>query len=175
MAKLGRIKSPDFGLNYFIHILALIEIEIRNDKQVIVKIKLAKHWLCKTFYIFLPSHIFNLSLKTMKIFFSFILFSSFIFFASFKPVDSIDDTRIITKVIKDDWKIDLQISFNAKEGKEGKVRIINSLKQVVAEFDIELKSSPDYYNINLNEYGNDNYLLELITPIGKHQTHFVIK
>ena len=94
---------------------------------------------------------------------------------SFKSLGE-DDPNLKLSFTKQDWKIDMFVSYNGDEGKTGKLIIFNSKGQFVTEFDVLLKKSPDFFAINLNEYGNDTYKIELTTESGKtHVSHLEIK
>ena len=86
-----------------------------------------------------------------------------------------DDENIKIKAKKEDWKVEVQISYDGDEGQKGKLRIYNSQQQLINEFEIELMKSPGYYSLNLSEFAVDNYTIELITEKGIHTSHLIIK
>ena len=91
------------------------------------------------------------------------------------PAVVTDDTQLKLKLNKEDWKINVQVSFNGNEGNKGKLKVYNSSKELVTEFDIELKKSPEYYSVNLDEFANDTYTFELTTGSGVHTSYLIIK
>ena len=86
-----------------------------------------------------------------------------------------DDGNIKIKAIKEDWKVEVQISYDGDEGQKGKLIIYNSQKQLINEFEIELKKSPEFITLNLAEFSAGTYTVELITVNGKHTSNLIIK
>ena len=86
-----------------------------------------------------------------------------------------DDQNIVVKATKQDWKVEVQISYDGDEGQKGKLIIYNSQKQLINEFEIELKKSPEFITLNLAEFSAGTYTVELITVNGKHTSNLIIK
>ena len=85
-----------------------------------------------------------------------------------------DDPNLQFTVIKNDWEINVHVSFNGNEGANGTLKIYNASNQLVSEFAINLVSSPGFATINLNEWSSGIYSVELTTASGVHTSHFTI-
>ena len=96
------------------------------------------------------------------------------FFSNFfSPVVN-DDTNLILLATKNGSRVILQVSFNGSEGTSGKLQILNSSNELLREFQINLKQSPNFESINLSEYDAGTYTCILVTSTGSHISHFTI-
>ena len=85
-----------------------------------------------------------------------------------------DDPNLQLTLVKNDWDINLHISFNGNEGTNGTIKVYNSSNQFVNQFNISLVNSPAFSSINLGEWSSGTYLVELTTASGVHTSHFTI-
>jgi hypothetical protein len=97
--------------------------------------------------------------------------------ANFKlnRIVSIADSEFVAVAIKSESAIDLHVSFNGNEGSTGTLKIFNADNQLVHVFQIELKAAPNFYNVNLNEFSDGQYTLELTTTNAVHTTQITIQ
>ena len=85
------------------------------------------------------------------------------------------DGKLKVKLIKQDSKIEVQLSFDGNEAKKGNLKIYNSISQLAGEFEINLKKSPEYHSLFLAEYSDGDYILKLTTAGGVHFSRLTIK
>ena len=96
------------------------------------------------------------------------------FLRSFNSLLVSDDPNLVLNATKDGSRVNLQVSFNGNEGTTGTLKILNGSNELLREFQINLKQSPNNESINLSEYDSGTYTCILVTSSGTHISHFTI-
>ena len=96
------------------------------------------------------------------------------FLRSFNSLLVSDDPNLVLNATKDGSRVNLQVSFNGNEGITGTLKILNGSNELLREFQINLKQSPNNESINLSEYDSGTYTCILVTSSGTHISHFTI-
>ena len=99
-------------------------------------------------------------------------------FSEIKPKSTLtsekEDASLVLKLIKTSGGPEAHLSFNAKEGNTGTLKIYNSKNQFVHQFEISLVPAPEFSIISLTEYESGSYTFELTTSVGVHVSHLTI-
>ena len=133
-----------------------------------MKIKTTKQLILIAVILMLPSLKTNAAKENVNI-----LHNKLVHSFSFLTATA-DDPNIVLNVVKLDWDVNLQISFNGNEGATGTLKIYNSSNQLINQFNVNLVSSPNFSNISLAEWAAGTYSVELTTSSGVHTSHFTV-
>ena len=85
-----------------------------------------------------------------------------------------DDPNLQIQFANNNGDETINVSFNGNEGAKGTLSVYNALNELVVEFQIALKPSPDFVTINLGEFASGTYTCNLKTASASHVSHFTI-
>ena len=85
-----------------------------------------------------------------------------------------DDPNLQIQFSRNNGDANLLVSFNGNEGATGTLSIYNASNELVMEFQIALKPSPDFVSVNLGEFASGTYTCNLKTSSASHDSHFTI-
>ena len=85
-----------------------------------------------------------------------------------------DDPNLQIQFANNNGDETINVSFNGNEGATGTLSIYNTSNELVTEFQIALKPSPEFVTINLGEFASGTYTCNLKTSSASHVSHFTI-